>query len=288
VGPPYFEAVFVPIMVPAIFLMGVGPVARWKQASLPELAGRLRWALAASGVAALLLPLGLPADRRAWSPLSTFALLLAAWAVASAMLHAWQRLASVKGGWLERAGRQPRGWYGMLVAHAGIGVFIFGATMANGFESKQELKLQVGDDVTMAGYAFRLQGIAPSKGPNFEALRATVLVTRNGAAEATLHPEKRIYRAQQMPLSQASLDVGVTRDLFVALGEPAGEQAWTLRLHVKPFMAWVWVGCLLMAFGGLLAASDRRYRMGVAARRTAGIGGAAVGGAVAFGRQEGL
>jgi cytochrome c-type biogenesis protein CcmF len=288
VGPPYFEAVFVPIMVPAIFLMGVGPVARWKQASLPELAGRLRWALAASGVAALLLPLGLPADRRAWSPLSTFALLLAAWAVASAMLHAWQRLASVKGGWLERAGRQPRGWYGMLVAHAGIGVFIFGATMANGFESKQELKLQVGDNVTMAGYAFRLQGIAPSKGPNFEALRATVLVTRNGAAEATLHPEKRIYRAQQMPLSQASLDVGVTRDLFVALGEAAGEQAWTLRLHVKPFMAWVWVGCLLMAFGGLLAASDRRYRMGVAARRTAGIGGAAVGGAVAFGRQEGL
>jgi cytochrome c-type biogenesis protein CcmF len=140
----------------------------------------------------------------------------------------------------------------------------------------------------MAGYAFRLQGIAPSKGPNFEALRATVLVTRNGAVEATLHPEKRIYRAQQMPLSQASLDVGVTRDLFVALGEPAGEQAWTLRLHVKPFMAWVWVGCLLMAFGGLLAASDRRYRLGVAARRTAGIGGAAVGGAVAFGRQEGL
>ncbi|RZL92217.1 MAG: heme lyase CcmF/NrfE family subunit [Variovorax sp.] len=288
VGPPYFEAVFVPLMVPAIFLMGVGPVARWKHAPLPELAGRLRWALAASGVAALLLPLVLPTDQRAWSPLSTFALLLAAWAVASATLHAWQRLASAQGSWLERARRQPRGWYGMLAAHAGIGVFIFGATMANGFESKQELKLQVGDGVTMAGYAFRLQGIAPSKGPNFDALRATVLVTRDGAVEATLYPEKRVYRAQQMPLSQASLDVGVTRDLFVALGEPAGEQAWSLRLHVKPFMAWIWVGCLLMAFGGLLAATDRRYRLGLAGRRTAGAGGAAVGGAVAFRRQEGL
>lgn len=287
VGPPYFEAVFVPIMVPAIFLMGVGPVARWKHAPLPELAGRLRWALAASGVAALLLPLVLPTDQRAWSPLSTFALMLAAWAVASATVHGWQRLAGAQGGWFERASRQARGWYGMLVAHAGIGVFIFGATMANGFESKQELKLQMGEVVTMAGYAFRLQGIAPSKGPNFDALRATVLVTRDGAVEATLYPEKRIYRAQQMPLSQAALDVGVTRDLFVALGAPAGEHAWTLRLHVKPFMAWIWVGCLLMAFGGLLAATDRRYRLGIAARRAAGVGGAALGGAVAFRRQEG-
>ncbi|MDM0076200.1 heme lyase CcmF/NrfE family subunit [Variovorax sp. J2P1-59] len=274
VGPPYFEAVFVPIMVPAVFLMGVGPVARWKHAPLPELAHRLRWALAASGAAALLLPFTLPAEQRGWSAMSTFALLLAAWAVASAAAHAWQRLGGARGGWIERARRQPRGWYGMLVAHAGIGVFIFGATMANGFESRQELRLNIGERAALAGFEFRFQGIAPASGPNYDAQRATVQVSRHGQPVVTLHPEKRIYRAQQMPLSQAAIDVGLTRDLFVALGDPLGDGAWTLRLHVKPFMAWIWAGCLLMAFGGLLAATDRRYRLGMAARKAAPAGGA--------------
>jgi len=286
VGPPYFDAVFVPLMVPAIFLMGVGPVARWKRAPLPELALRLRWALAASCVAAVLLPLALPAEQRAWPPLSTFALLLAAWAVASAVVHAWQRLAGAEGGWRERARRQPLGWYGMLVAHAGIGVFIFGAAMANGFERKQELKLAMGESVQVAGYAFRFEGIAPASGPNYDAQRATVRVTRGGHAVTALYPEKRVYRAQQMPLSQAAIDVGWTRDLFVALGEPAGAAAWTMRLHVKPFMAWIWAGCVLMALGGLLAASDRRYRLEAATRRSSRSGGPVPEGAVAMRQHE--
>jgi len=276
----------VPLMVPAIFLMGVGPVARWKRAPLPELALRLRWALAASCVAAVLLPLALPAEQRAWPPLSTFALLLAAWAVASAVVHAWQRLAGTEGGWRERARRQPLGWYGMLVAHAGIGVFIFGAAMANGFERKQELKLAMGESVQVAGYAFRFEGIAPASGPNYDAQRATVRVTRGNHTVTTLYPEKRVYRAQQMPLSQAAIDVGWTRDLFVALGEPAGAAAWTMRLHVKPFMAWIWAGCVLMALGGLLAASDRRYRLEAATRRSSRSGGPVPGGAVAMRQHE--
>ena len=287
VGPPYFEAVFVPLMVPAIFLMGVGPVARWKHAVLPDLAHRLRWAMAASCIAALLLPLTLPAAQRAWSPLSTFGLLLAAWAVGSAAAHAWQRLSGADGGWLERAGRQPRGWYGMLLAHAGIGVFIFGAAMANGFERKQELRLVIGQSVEIAGYAFRFDSVDPASGPNYDIQRATVRVKRDGVNVTVLHPEKRVYRAQQMPLSQAAIDVGFTRDLFVALGEPAGDAAWTMRLHVKPFMAWIWAGCLLLAFGGLLAATDRRYRLGTVRHpaRNVGVGPAA---AVAMQRQEGM
>lgn len=300
VGPPYFEAVFVPLMVPVIFLMGVGPVAKWKQATLPELAQRLRWALAASGAAALLLPFTLPASQRAWSPLATFALLLGAWSVLSAVVHGWQRLAGAESGWRERARRQPRGWYGMLVAHAGLGVFIFGAVMANGFESKQELKLDVGQSAQVADYRFRFEGVAPAAGPNYDAQRATVRVTRGegeGAEEiAVLHPEKRVFRAQQMPLSQAAIDVGLTRDLFVALGEPTdelpgeagGSGAWTMRLHVKPYMAWIWIGCLLMALGGLLAATDKRYRLQAASRRAArgGPGGAVPAGAVAMRRHD--
>jgi len=179
VGPPYFEAVFVPLMVPAVFLMGVGPVARWKQEALPELAMRLRWALLASGVAALVLPLLLPAAQRGWPALSTFALLLAAWAVGSAAAHAWQRLSGARGSWLERARRQPRNWYGMLLAHGGIGVFIFGVAMANGFESRQELKLHIGEHIAMAGLEFRFEGIAPVDGPNYDAQRATIVVARS-------------------------------------------------------------------------------------------------------------
>ena len=266
VGPPYFEAVFVPLMAPAIFLMGVGPVARWKNAQVPELARRLRWALAVAGAAAVLWPFTLPAEQRAWSPVSTFALLLAGWALGSAGVHAWQRLHEGAGDWRMRARRQPRGWWGMLLAHAGIGVFIFGATLADGFESKRELSLRVGETVSLAGYDFRFASIGPVRGPNYDAQRAIVVVSRAGREVVTLHPEKRSYRAQQMPLTQAAIDVGPTRDLFVALGEPAGDAAWTMRLHVKPYMAWIWAGCLLMALGGLLAATDRRYRLSRATR----------------------
>lgn len=278
VGPPYFEAVFVPLMVPAVFLMGVGPLARWKRVELPALAIRLRWALAASAAAALLLPLALPAAQRAWSPLATLGLLLAAWALASAAAHAWQHLQAGAGSWRQRAARQPRGWWGMLAAHAGVGVFLFGATMANGYESRLELNLRVGEAAEVAGFAFRFEAIAPASGPNYDAQRATVRVSRAGETVAVLHPEKRIYRAREMPLSQAAIDVGPLRDLFVALGEPAGEQAWTMRLHVKPFMAWIWAGCLLMALGGVLAATDRRYRLARHARQQSVPGGATVAG----------
>ncbi len=179
VGPPYFEAVFVPIMVPAIFLMGVGPMARWKHAPLPELARRLRWALAASGAAALLLPLTLPAGQRGWTPLSTFALLLAAWAVASAAAHAWLRLRARNRRLARRAYvRQPRGWWGMLAAHAGIGVFIFGATMANGFESRRELMLHPGEQ-RRAG-RLRVPLRRHRAGPRAELRRAA----RHGAGHA--------------------------------------------------------------------------------------------------------
>ncbi len=141
-------------------------------------------------------------------------------------------------------------------------MFIFGATLANGFESRQELKLQVGESVGVAGFDFSFEGIAPVAGGQLR--RAARHRARHAGrrAVATLHPEKRLYRAQDMPLSQAAIDVGFTRDLFVALGDPAGEQAWTMRIQVKPFMAWIWAGCLLMALGGLLAATDRRYRLG--------------------------
>lgn len=264
IGPPYFEAVFVPLMTPAIFLMGVGPVARWKQAQAPDLGRRLRIAFAVSVATAVLLPLAMPGPIRLGSPLVMLGLWLAAWSVACAAAHAWQRLTDGDGHWLRRLGRQPRSWYGMLLAHAGIGIFIAGATLANGYEVKQELRLEPGAAQDAGGYRFVFAGLAPATGPNYSAQRAEFHVTRDGRPVTTLYPEKRLYTVQDMPLSQAAIDSGFTRDLFVALGEPAGGSAWTVRIQVKPFMAWIWAGCLLMALGGLLAAGDKRYRQGEA------------------------
>ena len=260
IGPPYFEAVFVPLMTPAIFLMGVGPVARWKQAELPDLGRRLRIAFAVSVATALLLPLAMPGPARLGSPMVMLGLWLAAWSVASAATHAWQRLTDGDGHWLRRLGRQPRSWYGMLLAHAGIGIFIAGVTLANGYEVKQELRMEIGSTQEAGGYAFTFASIGPAVGPNYSAQRAVFPVTRDGKPVLTLYPEKRLYTVQDMALSQADIDSGFTRDLFVALGDPVGDQAWTVRLQVKPFMTWIWTGCILMALGGLLAAGDKRYR----------------------------
>ena len=264
IGPPYFEAVFVPLMTPAIFLMGVGPMARWKQAQAPDLGRRLRAAFGVSVATAVVLPLAMPGPVRLGSPLVMLGLWLAAWSVASAAAHAWQRMTDGDGHWLRRLGRQPRSWYGMLLAHAGIGIFIAGATLANGYEVKQELRMEPGATQDAGGYRFTFSGLAPATGPNYSAQRGEFRVTRGGLPVITLYPEKRLYTVQDMALSQAAIDSGFTRDLFVALGEPAGGSAWTVRIQVKPFMAWIWAGCLLMALGGLLAAGDKRYRQGEA------------------------
>ncbi|SEK10813.1 heme lyase CcmF/NrfE family subunit [Achromobacter sp. NFACC18-2] len=260
IGPPYFEAVFVPLMTPALFLMGVGPVARWKQAEVPDLARRLKAAFGVSVLTAVLAPLAMPGPPRFGSPMIVLGLWLAAWPIASAAAHAWQRITDGEGEVLRRLARQPRSWYGMLLAHAGVGVFIAGVTLANGYEVKRELRLEVGASHEAGGYGFTFAGIGPAAGPNYSAQRAVFRVTRDGRPVVTLYPEKRLYTVQDMALSQADIDSGFSRDLFVALGEPVGENAWTVRIQVKPFMTWIWTGCILMALGGLLAAGDGRYR----------------------------
>jgi len=185
---------------------------------------------------------------------------LAAWSVASAAAHARQRLMDGDGEVLRRLTRQPRSWYGMLLAHVGVGIFIAGVTLANGYEDKRELRVDVGATQEAGGYQFTFAGIGPASGPNYTAQRAVFHVVRDGKPVVTLYPEKRHYTVQDMALSQADIDSGFTRDLFVALGEPVADNAWTVRIQVKPFMTWIWTGCILMALGGLLAAGDGRYR----------------------------
>jgi cytochrome c-type biogenesis protein CcmF len=163
----------------------------------------------------------------------------------------------------------PAGYYGMLLAHCGVAVFIVGVTMVKGYESELDVRMVIGDSVAVAGYDIRFDGVNDVQGPNYVATRGTLTVIRDGKTVRTLHPEKRIYHAQRMPMTEAAIDTGFTRDLYVALGESVGDNAWTVRVYFKPFVDWIWGGCLLMALGGFFAVIDRRYRVGAMAATTA-------------------
>jgi cytochrome c-type biogenesis protein CcmF len=264
VGPPYFDAVFAPLMAPAVFLMGIGPLARWREARLPDLARRLRWALVASALAAGV------SIAAGGSLASSFGILLSAWVAGATVVALRERLRHASGPWPQRVARLPkllpRGEWGMLLAHLGIGVFIFGVTMVKTWDAEKDVRMQVGDTATLGGYSFRFDGAGEYSGPNYLGLRATVQVTRDGAEVTTLYPEKRLYKEQGMPMTEAAIDAGWTRDLYVSLGEALGEDAFAVRLQVKPFICWIWGGALLMALGGLLALTDRRYRVARQAR----------------------
>jgi cytochrome c-type biogenesis protein CcmF len=257
VGPPYFEAVFVPLMVPVLVFIGVGPYAAWKQASWArvwrDLRGPALVSLLLTGAVSLALhtSVGVAAG-----------LLLAAWVLLATFNHLAQRL-SAGADKLTLAHRLrvvPPAFWGMVVAHAGIGVFVLGVTLVKGLDHAQDASVKVGDTVTVGDYSFHFTDLQKRKGPNYIAGRATFEVTQGKAKVTTLYPEKRFYVVQRMPMTEAGIDRGLTRDLYVSLGEATADGAWGVRLQVKPFMAWVWSGCVIMALGGLLAATDKRYR----------------------------
>ena len=256
VGPPYFDAVFVPLMAPVAFLMGVGPLAKWKRAELPSIAKRLRWAAgvsvaAALGAAALAGHIGVGATVGLW---------MSAWIAASIATDLWERIGPANGATCVRLRALPRPLAGMLLAHFGVAAFAFGVSMVGTYSVERDVTMQVGDMTELAGLVFTLRGLQKVQGPNYDSTQALIAVTHDGRAVTELRPEKRVFRVQGTVTTEAAIDHGVARDLYVSLGERVEGGAWILRVHCKPFVNWIWGGCLLMALGGALAASDRRYR----------------------------
>jgi cytochrome c-type biogenesis protein CcmF len=262
VGPPYFDTVFMPLMAIVALLMGFGPLMKWKEASLGEVALALRWAAIASVAGALL---------TSWwagriSPLACIGLVMTFWIVASLLTDLWDRVrtpgATTVSSVLQRLRLLPRAMVGMLVAHLGVAVFCFGVTMVNTYQVERDLKMDVGDTTTINGYTFTFRGVTDRAGPNYHAWQGLMEVTVDGDKVADMRPEKRIYRSNDSnPMTEAAINTRITRDLYVSLGEPVDDgRAWIVRVYVKPFVDWIWGGCLLMAIGGLLAATDRRYR----------------------------
>ncbi|ACB33817.1 cytochrome c-type biogenesis protein CcmF [Leptothrix cholodnii SP-6] len=259
VGPPYFDTVFMPLMAPLVFLMGVGPMARWKQAEVPDLARRLSWAAGVTVVAAL---------GSGWlageiTLVTTAGLLMGWWVVTSVATDLWEKIRPLPGvaTTRQRAAQLQRATVGMMVAHLGVAAFIFGVALVKGYEVERDVQMNLGDTTTVAGYTFTFLGVREVQGPNYAAAQGQIKVTRNGQTVAEMHPEKRVYRVQRNPMTEAAIRSGFTGDLYVSLGEPvAGSDAWIVRVYVKPFVNWIWGGCFLMALGGVLAMTDRRYR----------------------------
>jgi cytochrome c-type biogenesis protein CcmF len=219
----------------------------------------------------LITALVLPFVLGRWSPLVSLGLWLALWIVAASVVSLVDRVrhAAAGAGVWARLTTTPRAYYGMLLAHLGVAVFVVGVTLVKGYEAEKDVRMQVNETVELNGFVFRMTNLMEVKGPNYVAARATMEVSRDGKSVTRLYPEKRVYTVQQMPMTEAAIDPGLTRDLYVSLGDQLDHTTWLVRVQVKPFVDWIWGGCVIMALGGLLAAGDRRYRVAARGRREA-------------------
>jgi len=249
-----------------VFLLGIGPVASWRKADLPDVWTRLRWALAIAILTAGLLPFVMGT----WQPMVAVGLFLALWIAASTVLQVIQRLRQTS------LRSNSAAWYGMVTAHLGVAVFIVGVTLVKAYGIEQNVTMDKGQTVQVGGYEFTFGGVVPVNGPNYSGVAGIVEMRKEGKLLDTLHPEKRIYNASGMPMTEAAIDAGLFGDRYVSLGEPVSDQgaagAWALRLYIKPFVDWIWGGCFLMALGGFIAMSDRRYRLAVRQKIASALG----------------
>jgi cytochrome c-type biogenesis protein CcmF len=248
VGPPYFNSVFVPIMTPLLVLMGIGPWTHWKKTDVLSVIRRL-WI---AGLVAVVAGIAIPLIMGDFTWLAGLGFLLAFWIIASGCLQILRQA---------RLGKPTRSFMGMQVAHLGIAVFVIGVTMVGAYQEEKDVRMSAGDTVSVGNYKIQLQGVAPVPGPNYQAMRGSFLLLKNDTVETTLYPEKRNYFSSTMPMTEAAIDAGLTRDIYVSLGEELTDKSWAVRVYYKPFVDWIWGGCLLMALGGVFAMSDKRYRM---------------------------
>ena len=248
VGPPYFNAVFVPIMVPVLFLLAIGPWTNWKSANLKGILKRLWLAAVVAVIAASLIP----RIMGEFTILTALGFLLAFWIIGSGVLQVIRQF---------KAGKPTRAFIGMQLGHIGIAVFVIGVTMVGAYQDEKDVRMGPGDTVSVGGYQIRLVDVRPTQGPNYQATRGSFELLRHGKVEEVLYPEKRNYDSSTMPMTEAAIDSGLTRDIYVSLGEPLEGNAWAVRVYYKPFVDWIWGGCLLMALGGIFAVLDKRYRL---------------------------
>ncbi len=259
VGPPYFEAVFGPLMLPAIFLMAVGPIARWKESDPKALLKRLVWCLIAAVAAGASIPLLMGE----WSHWVFVGCALACFVFFGIIEDVRGSIRNAPAGtsFFGKLRRLSSGFWGMHLAHLGVAVFIVGVALVKGYQTERDVRMFDGDTVTVAGYVFTFNGVESVRGPNYSADQGEFTLSKNGREIDKLYPQKRKYfSSNSMPMTEAAIRHSIAGDVYVSLGVPASDGGWVVRAYSKPFVTWIWFGCIFMALGGLIAICDRRYR----------------------------
>ena len=259
VGPPYFNAVFLVPMLPLCAAVVVGMHTAWRSADVGAVARRLRWVALVAVVAGVAVPWWFFGSN---SVLAGIGVATGVWVVLGALIDPALRVVG-------RGSRLTRGVIGMQVAHLGLGLCVLGITITSAFSIHADKRIAVGESLQLGDYEMVFRSITPVEGPNFRALRGEMAISRNGNPVAVVYPEKRLYEVRASAMTEAGIDGRWGRDLFVALGDDLGEGAWSVRLQYKPMVRFIWFGAAVMAFGGLLALTDRRYRAASPARASA-------------------
>ncbi|MCW8934422.1 MAG: heme lyase CcmF/NrfE family subunit [Gammaproteobacteria bacterium] len=271
VGPPYFNALFVPLTIPIALLLGVAALARWKQDSLQRMGKKLLIPFIVSVILGAAIPYAFLDDVK-WG--AVVAVTLAVWIVMTSTQGIVDRVSGKQNKW-QALLNTPRGFYGMTFAHMGVAMFVIGVTLTTLYSTEKDIRLVKGQSYSIGEYDFLFEGVQGVTGPNYKAEEGWFSVSYQDKNITRLHSQKRLYNAGGMPMTEAGIDPGFWRDLYVSLGEDLdGKGAWSVRLYHKPFIRWIWLGALIMSFGGLLAATDKRYRKSIKAKQpvTAAVG----------------
>ena len=257
VGPPYFDSVFGPIMVPVIFLMGVGPLVRWKDANVADLARRTLWCFVISIALGAVVPI-----IWGWSTWVFVGLFLSFWVLTTFFESIRENIRNIRGGFLHKLQSMSRAYWGMMIAHLGVAVFIVGVSMVMTYSLERDVTMTPGHEVTVGDYTFKFDKVETGiRGPNFIADKGFFTVTKDNKTVAQLTPEKRKYFSSEMPMTESSIDSSITGDLYVSMGAQTADGAWIVRAYDKPYVTWIWWGCIIMSLGALLAMCDKRYRI---------------------------
>ncbi|MGF1758377.1 heme lyase CcmF/NrfE family subunit [Photobacterium sagamiensis] len=256
IGVPFFNMLFTWLMIPFAFILGIGPLVRWKRDQVSNVSKQM---LISAMVTVPFAFVSVLIFADTFEPMAVLGLVMATWIIVMHCFELYQR-ATHRHSFMAGLGKLGRSHWAMMLAHIGMAVSVIGITLVSNYDLEHDVRLAPGETVQVQGYDFTFDGLRDADGPNYDGYIADFNVTKNGKSVTTLHAEKRFYSTTGSMMTEAAIDSGVTRDLYVAMGERLGDGAWAVRIYYKPFVNWIWFGAALMALGGAFAISDKRYR----------------------------
>ena len=256
IGAPFFDQMFLIIMTPFALLLGIGPLVKWRRDQFSAICTPVIASLIIMLIAGFALPYLLQDKLTVSAVLGTMMTVI----IVLLSLYEMHQRATYRDTFWRGITKLSRSHWGMILAHLGVAMTVWGIAFSQNYSIERDVRMNVGDTVQIAGYDFTFKGISDANGPNYVGGKAQIDISRDGKHETTLYAEKRLYTVSKMPMTEAAIDWGFSRDLYAALGEKLDNNAWALRLYYKPFIRWIWLGGLFMALGGVLCMFDRRYR----------------------------